>query len=58
MTNRFTSGRIPSTPVAIAGAVGSAALAAALLYVSHRKDRHKEPARPGPIPSGENPETD
>jgi hypothetical protein len=44
--------------VAAAGAaVGSAALAAALLYANRRKKKHK-PAQPGPIPSGEAPETD
>ena len=46
------------TAVAIAGAVGSAALAAALLYAGKRKDKRKGPTRPGPIPSGEKPETD
>ena len=45
--------------VAIAGAVGSAALAAALLYAGKRKDRKKRgPTQPGAIPSGEKPETD
>ena len=44
--------------VAIAGAVGSAALAAALLYANKRKDKNKGPTQPGPIPSGEKPETD
>ena len=44
--------------VAIAGAVGSAALAAALLYANKRKDKRKGPTQPGPIPSGEKPETD
>lgn len=43
--------------VAIAGAVGSAALAAALLYANKRKEK-KGPTQPGPIPSGEKPETD
>lgn len=47
---------------AIVGAVGSAALAAALLYANKRKDkrhdRHQGPQQPGPIPSGEKPETD
>ena len=43
---------------AIAGAVGSAALAAALLYANKRKDKRKGPTQPGPIPSGEKPETD
>lgn len=46
------------TAVAIAGAVGSAALAAALLYANKRKDKRKGPTQPGPIPSGEKPETD
>ncbi|GAA4035433.1 isopropylmalate isomerase [Parerythrobacter jejuensis] len=40
-----------------AGAIGSAAVAAALLYASNRKKKN-EPQQPGPIPSGENPETD
>ena len=44
--------------VAIAGAVGSAALAAALLYTNKRKEKAKGPTQPGPIPSGEKPETD
>ena len=44
--------------VAIAGAVGSAALAAALLYANKRKEKRKGPTQPGPIPSGEKPETD
>lgn len=42
---------------AIAGAVGSAAIAAALLYANKRKEK-KEAAKPAPIPSGEAPETD
>lgn len=46
------------TAVAIAGAVGSAALAAALLYANKRRDKKKSPRQPGPIPSGEKPETD
>lgn len=51
MTNK-----IPPT-AAIAGAVGSAAIAAALLYVT-KKRKNSESAQPGPIPSGELPETD
>jgi len=43
---------------AIAGAIGSAAVAAALLYANKRKERKNAPKQPGPIPSGENPETD
>jgi LPXTG-motif cell wall-anchored protein len=51
--------RKPTTGKAvIAGAaIGSAAIAAALLYASRRKKKHK-PTQPGPIPSGEKPETD
>jgi len=41
-----------------AAAVGSAAIAAALLYASRRKDKKNTPTQPGPIPSGEPPETD
>jgi len=52
------SKRVPSSHAAIAGAVGSAALAAALLYVSRRKDRHKEPTGPAYLPGGEYLETD
>jgi len=42
----------------IAGAaIGSAAVAAALLYANHRKKKNK-PQQHGPIPSDEKPETD
>ncbi|WP_435418041.1 isopropylmalate isomerase [Parerythrobacter aurantius] len=41
----------------IAGAVGSAAIAAALLYVGKRKKKDEKP-KPGTVPSGEKPETD
>lgn len=47
----------PAGKAAIAGAIGSAAVAAALLYANRRKKKHK-PTQPGPIPSGEAPETD
>ena len=51
--------RISNTgKAAIAGAIGSAAVAAALLYVNHRNDKKNKPSQPGPIPSGEPPETD
>ena len=46
------------TAVAIAGAVGSAALAAALLYANKRKEKKRGHGQSGPIPSGEKPETD
>ena len=54
MTKRIsTTGK-----AAIAGAIGSAAVAAAVLYANRRKDQKSKPAQPGPIPSGEPPETD
>ena len=43
---------------AIASAIGSAAIAAAMLYANNRKERKNQPQRPSPIPSGETPETD
>jgi LPXTG-motif cell wall-anchored protein len=49
--------KIPQKAAIAAGAVGSAALAAALLYVNRRRKKN-EPVQPGPIPSGEKPETD
>jgi hypothetical protein len=53
MTKRFPVGK-----AAVAGAIGSAAVAAALLYVNRRKEKKPAPEQPGPIPSGEPPETD
>ena len=47
-----------SGKAAIAGAIGSAAIAAAMLYANKRKERKKGPQTPAPIPSGEKPETD
>lgn len=43
-----------------AAAIGSAAVAAALLYAGRRMTKKKpnEPTQPGPIPSGEPPQTD
>jgi len=43
-----------------AAAIGSAAVAAALLYAGRRftKKKPNEPSQPGPIPSGEPPQTD
>jgi len=48
---------IPKKAAIAAGAIGSAAVAAALLYANRRKKKN-EPTQPGPIPSGEKPETD
>ncbi len=49
--------KLPKGTAAIAGAIGSAAIAAALLYAGKRKKKN-QPKQPGPIPSGEKPETD
>ena len=54
MTKRLSN----TGKAAIAGAIGSAAVAAALLYVNRRKDKKNKPTQPGTIPSGEPPETD
>jgi hypothetical protein len=43
---------------AIAGAIGSAAIAAALLYVNRRKERDRRPPTAATPLSGEQPETD
>ena len=50
--------KISKGQAAIAGAIGSAAVAAALLYVNRRKEKKNKPKQPGPILSGEPPETD
>lgn len=51
--------RIPTAgKAAIAGAIGSAAVAAALLYANRRKKKKDHEDQSGPIPSGEPPETD
>ena len=42
----------------IAGAIGSAAIAAALLYAGKRSTEKTEPKKPAATPSGEKPETD
>ena len=53
--------KITKGQAAIAGAIGSAAVAAAVLYANHRKDKKKQDQEPKPVPtapSGEPPETD
>ena len=50
--------KLPKGKAAIAGAIGSAAIAAALLYANKRREKKSQPKQPGPIPSGEKPETD
>ena len=58
MTKRFTD--TLGGKAAIAGAaIGSAAVAAALLYANRRRELKKaEPQQLPPIPNGETPETD
>ncbi len=56
MTKKI-SGQISKTAIAAGAAIGSAAIAAALLYVTKRKDKN-EPDQLPAIPSGEPPETD
>ena len=54
MTKKISGGK-----ATIAGAaIGSAAIAAALLYANLRKKKDNAPTQLPPIPSGENPETD
>ena len=48
--------KLPKSTAAIAGAIGSAAIAAAGKR-KQKSDRNKA-RQPGPIPSGEQPETD
>ncbi len=47
----------PGGKAALAGAIGSAAVAAAMLYVNRRREREKTKRFTTP-PSGEQPETD
>ena len=55
----MTKTKIPGRTAAIAGAaIGSAAIAAALLFTSRKKKKVNEPEQIAPIPSGEAPETD
>jgi LPXTG-motif cell wall-anchored protein len=53
------STKIPGGKATIAGAaIGSAAIAAALLFASKRRRNAPEPGKLPAIPSGEPPETD
>lgn len=48
-----------SNAALVAGAaIGSAAVAAALLYANRRREKSREPEQLPPIPGGEAPETD
>ena len=50
--------KISGKAIAAGAAIGSAAIAAALLYASKRKEREAKPEQLPPIPSGEPPQTD
>lgn len=59
MTKKKLPKRIPGGKGAIAGAaIGSAAVAAALLFASNRRKKANKPNQLPHIPGGENPETD
>ncbi|WP_066524883.1 isopropylmalate isomerase [Erythrobacter sp. CCH5-A1] len=59
MTDKPKNNTARNAAIAAAGAIGSAAVAAALLYAGKRKKKPaNEPTQPGPIPSGEPPQTD
>lgn len=57
MTNAMTS-KLPRGTGKAAVAIGSAAIAAAVLYSSRRKDKRDKKAEPPHTPSGEPPQTD
>lgn len=56
MTNRKST--LAGKAIVAGAAIGSAAVAAALLYASKRKDKAAEPAKQPQTPTGEAPETD
>ena len=58
MTDKFKNHTARNAAIAAAGAIGSAAIAAALLYAGKRKKKPNDQAQSGPIPSGEPPQTD
>ena len=58
MTKRINNTGPGAKRAAIAGAIGSAAVAAAVLYVNRRSDKKRAEAPPPVTPSGEPPETD
>lgn len=50
--------RIPGGKATVAGAIGSAAVAAALMYASNRRKKANKPNQLPHLPGGEKPETD
>jgi hypothetical protein len=53
MSKRSSTGK-----AVIAGAIGSAAVAAAVLYMNRRRDKKRAAEAQPPTPTGEPPETD
>jgi LPXTG-motif cell wall-anchored protein len=58
MTDKPKSNTARNAAIAAAGAIGSAAVAAALLYAGKRKKKADDAVKPDAIPSGEPPQTD
>ncbi len=59
MTKKKLSKNIPGGKATIAGAaIGSAAIAAALLFANNRRKKANKPTQLPHIPGGEKPETD
>ena len=58
MTDKPKSHTARNAALAAAGAIGSAAIAAALLYAGRRKKKPEDEPKSGTIPSGEPPQTD
>jgi len=58
MTDKPKSHTARNAAIAAAGAIGSAAIAAAWLYAGKRKKKPSDETKHGPIPSGEPPQTD
>lgn len=58
MTDKPKNNTARNAAFAAAGAIGSAAVAAALLYAGKRKKKPADTTETGAIPSGEPPQTD
>jgi hypothetical protein len=58
MTDKPKNNTARSGNRGVAGAIGSAAIAAALMYAGKRKKKVEDAPKPPAIPSGEPPQTD
>jgi hypothetical protein len=58
MTDKPKNNTARNAAIAAAGAIGSAAIAAALMYAGKRKKKVEDAPKPPAIPSGEPPQTD